>query len=189
DKYEYHVFLYHSDDDGEKAEYIRQNFKERNYYVFISADITPRTETINTTAALFEKSAAVHFLYTENLLHDNWALRFLINLIEDGKNILCLEIDDFRPPKGIEAIKGAQCDNEANHFEASTDGVNIDDKKLIDLRECRTLNILGTGSVSRKLKFQLKMIRRENKRISGPFFKTGSPSRDLKVRTKLKKKT
>ncbi|KAH3810530.1 uncharacterized protein LOC127836298 [Dreissena polymorpha] len=143
DKYEYHVFLYHSDDDGEKAEYIRQNLKERNYYVFISADITPGTETINTTSALFEKSAAVHFLYTENLLHDNWALRFLINLIEDGKDILCLEIDEFKPQKVIEAIKGAQCENEANHFEISTDGVNIDDKK-VDRNE-RVSNIKDIG--------------------------------------------
>ncbi|KAH3810491.1 hypothetical protein DPMN_138886 [Dreissena polymorpha] len=144
DKYEYHVFRYHSDDDGEKAEYIRQNLKERNYYVFISADITPGTETINTTSALFEKSGAVHFLYTENLLHDNWALRFLINLLEVGKDILCLEID------GLNRKKLSQLSRMHNVIIWHTLLMSVLMARismltmLIDSTECRTLKIFGT---------------------------------------------
>ncbi|XP_052255074.1 uncharacterized protein LOC127860820 isoform X1 [Dreissena polymorpha] len=114
EKYEYHVFLYHADDDGEKAEKIKQKLTEKFYDVFISADINAGTEFVVTTSAYFDKSAAVHFLYTNNLLHDRWALRFLTTLMEYGKDILCLEIDDLEPEHVISTIEEGQLETDGS---------------------------------------------------------------------------
>ncbi|KAH3810533.1 hypothetical protein DPMN_138927, partial [Dreissena polymorpha] len=112
DKYEFHVFLYHHDDDRGKAETIKKKLEDKYYDVFISADIKPGTEVIPTTSAILEKSAAVHFLYTENLLLDAWAMRFLTTLMEDGKDILCLEIDAFEPQHVITTIEEGQIETD-----------------------------------------------------------------------------
>ncbi|XP_052215541.1 uncharacterized protein LOC127834026 [Dreissena polymorpha] len=97
DKYEFHVFIYHAEEDRGKAETIKQKLKDKHCDVLISADIIAGRETISETLACFENSATVYFLYTENLLDDKMALRFITTLIEYGKDILCLEVDAFEP--------------------------------------------------------------------------------------------
>ncbi|XP_052216730.1 uncharacterized protein LOC127834739 isoform X2 [Dreissena polymorpha] len=114
DKYEFHVFLYPHDDTRGKTETIKQKLEDKHYDLFISADIKPGTEVIQTTSATMEKSAAVHFLYSENLLRDAWAMIFLTTLMEDGKDILCLGIDAFKPQHIITTFEKGQFETDGS---------------------------------------------------------------------------
>ncbi|KAH3810488.1 uncharacterized protein LOC127834739 isoform X1 [Dreissena polymorpha] len=138
DKYEFHVFLYPHDDTRGKTETIKQKLEDKHYDLFISADIKPGTgypniyercetgfgqcrkndiftrKVIQTTSATMEKSAAVHFLYSENLLRDAWAMIFLTTLMEDGKDILCLGIDAFKPQHIITTFEKGQFETDGS---------------------------------------------------------------------------
>ncbi|WAR27582.1 hypothetical protein MAR_013286 [Mya arenaria] len=105
DKYKYNVFVYHAEEDREIAENIKANLIERGYKVSMSADIMPGRGELPAYNTEFDWSGAVYFLYSKNLLSDQWAISCMTHLISEKKPVWFLEIDELKPKDALNWAK------------------------------------------------------------------------------------
>ncbi|XP_052782898.1 uncharacterized protein LOC128219116, partial [Mya arenaria] len=105
DKYKYNVFVYHAEEDREIAEYIKENLVERGYKVSMSADTIPGKSIMPFYNTEFERSGAVCFLYSKNLLSDQWAVSCMTHLMPEKKPVWFLEIDELKPKDALKWAK------------------------------------------------------------------------------------